>query len=113
VHLDLLSGRAPFKPGPEARPFKNDDGARVAAGAGVKAAKYARFSGAVSLGAGVRVGRGAQLTDCVVLDRAVIGDGARLERCVVGAGARVGTHATIGAGRALAGGSVVGDYSQL
>jgi mannose-1-phosphate guanylyltransferase len=113
VHLDLLCGRAPFKRGPDSRPFKNEDGALVAAGAGVKAAKYARFTGAVSLGKGVKIGRGAQLTDCVVLDRAVIGDGARLERCVVGAGAKVGTHATIGSGRALAGGSVVGDYSQL
>ena len=113
VHLDLLSGKAPFKRGPEAKPYKNDDGAVVAAGKGVKTAQYARFAGAVSLGAGVSIGRGAQLTDCVVLDRAVIGDGARLERCVVGAGARVGTHATLGPGRALAGGSSVGDYSQL
>ncbi len=59
------------------------------------------------------VGRGASLTDCVVLDGATIGDGARLERCVVGANARVGTHATLGPGTALAGGSRVGDYSQL
>ena len=113
VHLDLLQGLAPFKPGPKARPFKNADGARVAAGAGAKAAPFARFSGSVSLGAKVSIGRGAQLTDCVVLDGAVIGDGARLERCVVGPGARVGTHATLGPGTALAGGSIVGPYSQL
>ncbi|MBI3288714.1 MAG: NDP-sugar synthase [Elusimicrobia bacterium] len=113
VHLDLIEGRTPFKPGPGARSFKNADGARVAAGPGVKAAPFARFSGAVSLGAGVRIGRGAQLSDCVVLDRAVIGDGARLDRCVIGAGARVGTHASLGPGTALAGGSKVGDYSQL
>lgn len=113
VHLDLLQGRAPFKPGALARPFKNSDGARVTAGAGTKAGPFARFSGSVSLGAKVVIGRGAQLTDCVVLDGAVVGDGARLERCVVGPGARVGTHATLGPGTALAGGSTVGDYSQL
>lgn len=113
VHLDLLGGLAPFKPGAKARPFKNQDGARVTAGAGTRAAEFARFAGAVSLGAGVRVGRGASLTDCVVLDGARIGDGARLERCVVGPRARVGTHATLGPGAALAGGSSVGDYSQL
>ena len=67
----------------------------------------------MSLGAKVRIGRGAQLTDCVVLDRAVIGDGARLERCVIGPGARIGTHAVLGPGTALAGGSSIGDYSQL
>ena len=86
---------------------------RVTAGAGVQIAPFARFTGAVSLGRGVRIGRGASLTDCVVLDGATIGDGARLERCVVGEGARVGTHAILGPGAALAGGSKVGDYSQL
>jgi mannose-1-phosphate guanylyltransferase len=113
VHLDLLQGRTPFKPGARARPFKNADGARVTAGAGTRAARFARFYGSVSLGSRVRIGRGAQLTDCVVLDGAVIGDGARLERCVVGPKARVGVHAVLGPGTALAGGSSVGDYSQL
>jgi UDP-3-O-[3-hydroxymyristoyl] glucosamine N-acyltransferase len=48
-----------------------------------------------------------------VLDDVVIGDGARLDRCVVGPRARIGTHASLGPGTALAGGSTVGDYSQL
>ncbi|MDE2490577.1 MAG: NDP-sugar synthase [Elusimicrobia bacterium] len=113
VHLDVLEGRTPFKPGDGARPLKGAVGARVAAGPGTKVAPFARFSGAVSLGRGVRVGRGAQLSDCVVLDGAAIGDGARLERCVVGARAKIGTHAVLGPGTALAGGSRVGDYSQL
>lgn len=113
VHLDILGGRTPFKPGAGVRALKGFEGAIVAAGAGAHVAEFARFSGAVSLGRGARVGRGAQLSDCVVLDGAVVGDGARLERCVVGARARVGTHATLGAGAALAGGSRVGDYSQL
>ncbi|MCR4296747.1 MAG: NDP-sugar synthase [Elusimicrobia bacterium] len=113
VHLDLLQGRTPFRPGPRARAIKSADGARVTAGAGTKIAPFARFSGSVSLGSKVLIGRGAQLTDCVVLDGAVIGDGARLERCVVGPKARVGTHAVLGPGTALAGGSTIGDYSQL
>jgi mannose-1-phosphate guanylyltransferase len=113
VHLDVLEGRAPFKPGDGARPLKGVVGARVAAGPGTRVAPFARFSGSVSLGRGVRVGRGAQLSDCVVLDGAAIGDGARLERCVIGARARIGTHAVLGPGAALAGGSRVGDYSQL
>ncbi len=113
VHLDLLQGRAPFKPGTSARAVKNSDGARVTSGPKTKIAPFVRFSGSVSLGAKVSIGRGAQLTDCVVLDGASIGDGARLDRCVVGPGARVGTHATLGSGAALAGGSEVGDYSQL
>jgi mannose-1-phosphate guanylyltransferase len=114
VHLDILEGRAPFKAdGSRARALKGTDGAKVAAGPGVRVAPFARFSGAVSLGRGVSVGRGAQLSDCVVLEGASIGDGARLERCIVGAGARVGTHAILGPGAALAGGSRVGDYSLL
>lgn len=113
VHLDLLEGRTPFAHGPGAKLLRNTEGAKVAAGPDLKVAPFARFCGAVSLGRGVRVGKGAQLSDCVVLDGAMIGDGARLERCVVGARARVGTHATLGPGTALAGGSKVGDYSQL
>jgi mannose-1-phosphate guanylyltransferase len=113
VHLDIIGGKAPFKPGSGTRRVKVPGDALVAAGPGLKVGPFARFSGAVSLGAGVKLGRGAQLTDCVVLDGAVIGDGARLERCVVGPRARVGTHAILGPGAALAGGSVVGDYSQL
>ena len=113
VHLDILEGRTPFRPGDSARSLKGIVGARVAAGLGVKIAPFARFSGSVSLGRGVKIGRGAQLSDCIVLDGAVIGDGARLERCVVGAHARVGIHATLGPGTALAGGSRIGDYSQL
>jgi len=113
VHLDILEGRTPFRPGAGARPLRGYDGARVVAGPGARVAEFARFAGAVSLGRGVRIGRGAQLSDCVVLDGASIGDGARLERCIVGARARLGTHATLGPGTALAGGSRVGDYSQL
>ncbi len=113
VHLDILEGRAPFKPGESARPLKGLSPARVVSGPGVRIAPFARFGGAVSLGRGVSVGRGAQLSDCVVLDGVRIGDGARLERCVVGARARVGTHAVLGPGAALAGGSRVGDYSLL
>ena len=113
VHLDILEGRTPFRPGDSARALKGAEGAKVVAGPGTKVAPFARFAGSISLGRGVRIGRGAQLSDCIVLDGAVIGDGARLERCVVGARARVGTHATLGPGTALAGGSRVGDYSQL
>jgi len=113
VHLDLIEGRTPFSHGPAAKPLRGTEGAKVVAGPGVKIAPFARFSGAVSLGRGARIGKGAQLCDCVVLDGARIGDGARLERCVVGVRAVVGTHATLGPGAALAGGSRVGDYSQL
>lgn len=113
VHLDILAGRTPFKPGKSARLLSGHEGAVVAAGPGTKIAPFARFAGAVSLGARVVVGKGALLADCVVLDGARVGDGARLDRCVVGPASRVGTHASLGAGAALAAGSRLGDYSQL
>lgn len=113
VHLDILEGRTPFTAGREARLLRGVDGAVVAAGPGAKVAPFARFSGAVSLGARVSIGKGASLNDCVVLDGARVGDGARLDRCVVGPDSRVGTHASLGAQTALAAGSRIGDYSQL
>lgn len=113
VHLDILNGRTPFKPGSSARLLAGTDGAVVTAGRGTSVARFARFTGAVSLGARVTVGKGAMLSDCVVLDGASIGDGARLDRCVVGPSSTVGVHASLGAGAALAAGSKLGDYSQL
>ena len=93
VHLDLIEGRTPFKPGPGARLLHNSDGAKVVAGPGVKVAPFVRFSGAVSLGRGVHIGKGAQLSDCVVLDGAQIGDGADWSAAC--RRPRAGTHATL------------------
>lgn len=42
------------------------------------------FSGNVCVGPRCRIGKGAQLADCVVLEGTVINDGAKLKRCVVG-----------------------------
>lgn len=109
VHLDILGGRTPFKvPGTRA----SVDGGKVALGAGAKVAPFARFSGSVSVGAGTRIGK-ARLRDCVVLDGAVIGDGARLERCVVGARSVIGAHSSVTGKTVLAAGSRVGAHSQL
>lgn len=109
VHLDVLSGRAPFP----TRPARASvDGGRVVVGPGAKVAPLARFAGNVSIGASCVIGK-ARLSDCVVLEGTRIGDGARLERCVVGPRCGVGAHATLRPGTVLAGGSRVKAYSQL
>jgi len=95
VHLDLL------KPG------------KPVLGKGVKIGDWARLEGRVCLGDKVVVGKGAALEDCVVLEGAVIGSGARLEKCVIGPRCRIGAEAQLGPGVAVAGGSVVGAFSQL
>src|SRR3569832_1351827 len=59
VHLDIMEGRTPFKPGAGVRPLKTADGARVMADAKTSVAPFARFAGAINQGRGVKVGRGA------------------------------------------------------
>lgn len=68
-------------------------------GEGTEVSPAARFSGRNILGAGVTVGEGAELTDCIVWDRAKIGPGVRLQRAILGYGAVVetGTEALPGA----------------
>ena len=47
------------------------------------------------LGAGVVLGQGSKLNDCVVMDRAKIGAGATLQDCVVCSGASVGDNCVL------------------
>lgn len=128
VHLDILGGRTPFKPeaarrrlglllGPGARLGReltpSPDGGKVLIGPGTVVRDFARFSGNVCVGPRCKIGRGASLSDCVVLEDTRIGDGARLERCVVGAGCRIGAQAALTDHAALAGGSEVRAFSLL
>ncbi len=126
AHLDILSGRAPFKPEGRrrrslllargvrlGRELGEPQGGRVLLGPKTEVGDFARFSGNVCVGPGCRIGRGASLEDCVVLGGTAIGEGARLKRCVVGRGCRIGVQASLEAQTALAGGSRVGAYSRL
>ncbi|MBI5629852.1 MAG: NDP-sugar synthase [Elusimicrobia bacterium] len=105
AHLDILGGATPFR----ARGAKG----QVLLGRGTSVGDFVRFEGHVCVGNGCRVGKGAWLQDCVVLEGTVIGDGARLERCVVGARCRIGTQAVLGQGTALAGGSELKPYTVM
>jgi mannose-1-phosphate guanylyltransferase len=62
-------------------------------GAGTVLEEGVLCRGGVCLGREVRVGRGSQLKNTVVWDKAQIGPGLTLENCVVGRGARVGASA--------------------
>lgn len=126
VHLDILGGRTPFRPAGTARrgaflgagaslsrEASIEGGGKVVLGAGSRAGPYARFSGSVCVGAGCRIGQGAVLENCVILDRTRVGEGARLDRCVVGPRCRIEPHSALGPGRALGGRSVLTRFSQL
>lgn len=126
VHLDILSGRvaAPLKgyarrgwllrgAGANLAPDVSHEGAgRVVVGAKSSVGPFVRFAGSASIGAGCRIGRGAVLEDCVLLDGVAVGEGARLTRCVVGRRCRIGANAVVSAGRALGDGTVVAPFSQ-
>jgi mannose-1-phosphate guanylyltransferase len=87
VHQRLLSGTGTrltrFFP-PISDPF---------CGAGTKLEEGVVCRGGVCLGREVRVGRGSQLKNTVVWDKAQIGPGLTLENCVVGQGAHVQSSA--------------------
>jgi mannose-1-phosphate guanylyltransferase len=87
AHRRLLQGEAPGLAryfGPLADPFLGPGGIVEA---GVK------FGGGVSLGAQVKIGRGAALRNTVVWDGAAIAPGVELEDCIVAAGVQVGRSA--------------------
>ncbi|MFH1725090.1 MAG: NDP-sugar synthase [Elusimicrobiota bacterium] len=86
---------------------------KVVLGRGTSVGPSVRFVGTVCLGERCRIGEGAVLAGCVVLDDARIGEGAKLEGSVVGRGCRVGAHAALGPGRVLGHGSTIADYSRL
>ncbi|HNF59549.1 MAG TPA: hypothetical protein PLN89_08245, partial [Elusimicrobiota bacterium] len=54
------------------------------------------LEGCVTLGERVRVGAGAHLLNCVVLEGAVIGDRTRVENAVLGAGTVLGADCRVG-----------------
>mgnify|MGYP001592702816 CR=1 FL=1 len=110
VHLDMLGGRTNLEP----RALKRSlDGGKVLIGAKTSIAAGVRFSGHVSIGGGCRIGPGAMLKDCVVLDGSVIGENARIEGSVIGSRCRIGRQsAVVGAG-AVAGGSRLEPYTRI
>ncbi len=127
VHMDILAGQTPFSAagrktgrlllGPGVKLGKDlsfgGGAGQVVLGSGVSVGDFARFSGSVCVGPRCSVGKGAWLSDCVVLEGTKIGDGARLERCVIGAGCRIGAQAALTENTALAGGSEVRSFSVL
>ncbi|MBI4375808.1 MAG: NDP-sugar synthase [Elusimicrobia bacterium] len=128
VHLDILGGKTPFAPRAASRKTGlllekgvklgreltlGSNGDRVLVGRGTVIGDFARFSGNVCIGSQCRIGKGALLSECVVLEGTIIGDGARLERCLVGPGCRIGAQAVITQKTALAGGSSVEPFSHL
>ncbi|MBI5200136.1 MAG: NDP-sugar synthase [Elusimicrobia bacterium] len=127
VHLDILGGRAPFKPagmkkkgslwlGKNAsvgRDVHHEGPGTVVLGSGSTLGAFARLGGSVSVGEDCTIGQGALLEDCVVLDGTKIGEGAQLKHCIVGHRCRLGPHTTLGPGRALGDDSVLAGFSQL
>ena len=88
ANLDILSGKAPFRP---------PRGGRARA----------------CVARGCSVAEDAMLEDCVVLEGSSIGPRARLRGCVLGRRCRVEHDAEIGPGTALGDGSVVTGFSKL
>lgn len=110
VHLDLLAGRTGL---PLPKTTASLDGGRVAVGAGCVIDRTVRFSGNVSVGSSCRIGAGAVLRDCVLLDGVRVGQNARIEGCVVGPRSRIGPRSELSHCVALAGGSRIEPFSRL
>lgn len=90
ANADVLLGRAPNVRGQLIKNPPNftliEEGAHVA--------PSVRFRGVNVIGAGARVGEGAQLTDCILWERAVVGERAQTTRGILAAGATVADGAS-------------------
>jgi len=101
AHFDGLEGALPWAlPATAAR--TDETGGPIHLGRNVEIAADARIVGPAVIGDGCRVGRGAEVSRCVLLEGASVGPRAALRDCVLDRGARVP------AGWRLAGAGVAG-----
>ncbi len=106
ANLDLVYGRRPGPPAPDARPGPNGiwvlgeadiaEGVQGPAlvGAGASVAGGATVEGSV-VGAGSRIQRSARVVESVLLPEVVVGEGAVVDRSILGPGVRVGDGAEV------------------
>lgn len=85
ANADVLLGRAPNVRG---QLIKNPPNFTLIA-EGATVSPSVRFRGVNVIGSGVRIGEGAQLTDCILWERAAVGEQVRLTRAILGCGALV------------------------
>jgi mannose-1-phosphate guanylyltransferase len=88
-------------------------GGRIAVGAGSSLGDFVRLTGPVCVGPGCKIGKGAALENCVVLEGTTIGEGATLKGCVVGSDCVIGANSTISAKTALGARSRIEAFSAL
>jgi len=93
--LDLVAGRVPAA-------------GLQAIGAGGEVAPDATVGDDVVLGPAVRIGAGARLERCVVLEGSTVGAGCRLTDCIVSPGVTLGDRTVVDGGAVLGEGVVVG-----
>jgi NDP-sugar pyrophosphorylase family protein len=83
----------------------------VAIGPGCRVEGEATVGPGVVLGAGGRIGAGAEVEGTVVWEDVVIGPAARVAGCLIGRGVEIGAHARVTAGSVLGDGTRLTDYS--
>lgn len=90
ANADVLLGRAPNVRG---QLIKNPPNFTLIA-EGAQVAPSVRFRGVNVIGPGARVDEGAQLTDCILWERSIVGEKASLVRSILGCGASVAAGTT-------------------
>ena len=90
ANADVLLGRAPNVRG---QLIKNPPNFTLIA-EGAQVAPSVRFRGVNVIGAGARIGEAALLTDCILWERAMMGEGVQMARGILGVGAAVAAGAS-------------------
>jgi mannose-1-phosphate guanylyltransferase/phosphomannomutase len=109
VHRDILAGKVEV--GVDGT-RKGRLGTDLWLGEGSKVDPTAKLSNAVILGRNVQVGARAELTDCIIGDNSVIGEGARIQGAVLWQGVSVGNNAELKE-CTVANKAVIGDLSTI
>ncbi|MDI6642169.1 MAG: NDP-sugar synthase [Elusimicrobiota bacterium] len=86
---------------------------KVVIGKNTLIGSYVQLNGFVSIGRNCKISKGAQITDSVILDNTIIGEGAKLEKCIVGKNCKIEPHTVVDKDSAIGDNTHITRFSRL
>lgn len=74
---------------------------------------YVQFTGFVSIGRNCKINKGAQITNSVILDNTIIGEGVKIDQAVIGKNCRIDPNTVISNSSAIGDNTHITRFSQL
>ena len=86
---------------------------RLVIGHNTRIEEFVKISGLVSIGSNCKIKKGAQISDSVILDNTVIGEGAKVEKTIIGRNCNIEPNSILTSGCAIGDNSLISRFSNL